>query len=100
MAKGLKNKRHFSSWQALIIATNYSSNESVWGVSNHAKSKSIWYKFGFERGQITVLPDARDHIRILIPPRTFSNIVNRKYFATENTSLKKEQNPKAVPGAT
>ena len=45
------------------------------------------------KGPNYVLPDARNHIRIL----------NRKYFATENTSLKKERSqidPKAVPGAT
>ena len=38
-------------------------------------------------------------------PENVCNIVNRKYFATENTSLKKEQkftriDPKSVPGAT
>ena len=37
------------------------------------------------------MPDARDHIRILITPEHFCNIVNPKYFATKKKKKKKEK---------
>ena len=51
------------------------------------------YKSGFERGQTNVLSDARDHIRILLPPRTFLQyrkpqiFCNRKHQSQERTEV-------------